>query len=428
MSTNAAEQTSPMAEFKRAISLVEQTQLEIFSGDPPEAVDAIHDRLEKRLNGVNDENTRLQIMRDVLSDVIEQYNDQYANYISPESLKRYREKRTGSYHGIGLKFRAKPDDYPVVIGALIGGPQENSNLQPGDEIIRAGDTELKAKSSKDIVKLLKGPEGTTVHLLINRDGKRHTVDATRGPVKLEYARSEIISSDIGYLKISRFGGTTHDTVRQQIKSLLQSSVRGIVLDLRDNPGGSTRAARSITSMFIEDEHIYCERYKTGAHRYLKRHGEYLTDLPLAVLVNGNSMSSSEIVAGALQGYERGTIIGEPTYGKGLVQKVFDLAPPLGGAIRTTIAEFATPAGHPIHATGIVPDKFIRTEADFMFRRTGSLNISREARLYQRTLLEQQVRKDHPDNAAKYISAPDKQLQAAIDIIQNSTLSTIESTE
>ena len=254
------------------------------------------------------------------------------------------------------------------------------------------------------------------------------MNATRGPVKLQYARAEIIDNDIGYLKVSRFGGRTHIKVRELVTDLLNQSVTGIVLDLRDNPGGSTRAARSIASVFIKEESIYCEKYKSGTHRSLARHGEHLTDLPLAVLVNGNSMSSSEIVAGALQAYNRGTIIGEPTFGKGLIQKVFDLAPPLGGAIRTTIAQFATPVGQIIQAAGIVPDKFVRTDHDFMFRRTGSLNISDAARAYQRVLLEEKVRNDYPADAEKFITATDLQLTSAIDAVKNHSVSRLHESD
>lgn len=422
LSVIAAEPVAPETEFTRALGIIEQTQLNIFTQQQPKSTQQILTESNRQLAVATDQTARIETMRNVLSEAIDQYNDQYANYITPEALKRYREQRTGSYHGIGLKFRAMADDYPLVIGPLTGGPLENSNLQPGDQIIKADDTDLKGMSSSEIVKRLKGPEATVVNLQLNRNGISHTVTATRSPVKLEYARAEVIDGDIGYLKISRFGGNTHEKVRQLVKQLLNQSVSAFVLDLRGNPGGSTRAARSITSIFIRQEHVYCERYKSGERRLLPRHGNHLTDLPLAVLVNGDSMSASEIVAGALQTFDRGVIVGEPTFGKGLVQKVFNLAQPLGGAIRTTIAEFATPNGKPIHAAGIVPDKYIRTDADFMFQRTGSLNISDRARAYQRVLLEQRVRKDYPDTDEKLIAAADQQLQMAITTIRHPQIS------
>ncbi len=413
------EQVSAEAEFKRALSIIEQTQLEIFTDTTPADSIEIFSHFQKRWSQADnhsgdakDNERKLELIRDSLSDTIDSYNDQYANYISPQALKKYRERRSGSYHGVGLKFRARRDQYPVVIGPLIGGPLEKSDLQPGDRILSAGSYDLKGTSSAQIIKLLKGPKDSTVELTVNRNGTIHQVDARRGPVDLRYSHAEIISANIGYLKISRFGGNTHEHVRTQLNSLIDKHVQGIVLDLRDNPGGSTRAARAVVSMFTTEQHVYCERYKSGKIKKLPRHGDHMTDLPLAILVNGQSMSSSEIVAGALQSYGRGIVIGSPTFGKGLVQKVFNLSQPLGGAIRTTIAVFGTPDEKPIHATGIVPDIFIESEADFMFRRTGSLNIRADARQYQRELLEQRVTIDFPDKAHDYISASDVQLNTA----------------
>ncbi len=421
-----AKDVKPEIEFKRALSIIENTQLEIYTDTPPEPADRIFSKLDK-LSATDatvldpkspnfDEKLgekRIDIMRTLLSETIDAYNDQYANYISPEELKRYKERRSGNYQGVGLKFRAMEDDYPVVIGALIGGPLDNTDLLPGDKMVEANQTDLKGLSSREIITLLKGPDKSRIDLKIQRADGLHHVVTSRGPVKLKYARAEIINSNIGYIQISRFGGKTHETVAKLLEELLDQKVKALVLDLRNNPGGSTRAARAIVSMFSKEQNIYCEKHKSGTVKLLPRHGDHLTDLPLAVLVNGNSMSSSEIVAGAIKTYDRGTVIGTPTYGKGLVQRVFNLAQPLGGAIRTTIAVFGRPDHQAIHATGIVPDIYIETPADFMFRRTGSLNIKSNARAYQRALLEKGVKEKHPDKANALINAPDAQLNTAI---------------
>ena len=141
-------------------------------------------------------------------------------------------------------------------------------------------------------------------------------------------------------------------------------------------------------------------------------------MPLAVLINGDSMSSSEIVAGAIQSYDRGIIIGSRSFGKGLVQKVFNLEAPLGGAVRTTIAVFGRPDHQLIHATGILPDILIETDSDFMYRRVGSLNISADAKAFQRKLLERDTRAKHPEKADEHIAAIDLQLQTAIHKLQD----------
>lgn len=422
----SANEVSPEVEFKRALSIIKKTQLEIFTDSRLQNAEEISLELVSRSDQEIDKldssaadyaeqikEKRIEIMRTLLTEVIDEYNDQYANYIPPKALTKYSERRSGSYEGVGLKFRTVAEDYPLVVGPIIGGPLSNSDLKPGDKIIEANQKDLKGLSSREVVATLKGPAESAVQLNIKRGDKTHVVSGRRGPVDLHYARSEIIAENIGYIQISRFGGKTHQRVAAQLKNLLKQDIEGIILDLRNNPGGSTRAARAIVSMFSKENHVYCEKHKSGAIKQLPRHGAHVTDLPLAVLVNGDSMSSSEIVSGALQTYGRGVIIGSPTYGKGLVQRVFNLKKPLGGAIRTTIAVFGRPDHETIHGAGIVPDIFIETPADFMFRRVGSLNIEDDARAFQRTLLEQGVREKHPDKAQALIAATDKQLETAI---------------
>jgi len=413
------------SEFERALDLIEQTQLEIFIQEAPkqnaEVLRELNARFEssnhplKELPGTSRE---VAIMRELLSETIDQFKDQYANYISPEQLKTYGERRSGSYVGVGLKFRSVTGDYPLVIGPLLGGPLENSNIHPGDRLVAIDEFDLKGSSTKQIKRHLKGAPDTTFMLTVERKKSRHTVSSKRRAVDLHYARSEILRGDIGYIKISRFGGKTHERVETLLVELIGSGITSIILDLRDNPGGSTRAARATVSMFSDEPYVYCEKYKSGEVRQLPRYGAHLTDLPLAVLVNGESKSSAEIVAGALQGHKRGLLIGSPTFGKGLVQRVFRLADPIGGALRTTIARFGSPGHGLIHDNGIVPDITIETKADFMFRESGSLNIDADTRAYQRLLLERQVRKKYrgkdSEQAARLIAADDKQLQTAID--------------
>ena len=435
MAAQAANVKLAESEFKRAISIIENTQLELFTDTPPADSADILQTLESRFidrsekldpqtpdNKKNKQELRIALMRSLLSETIEAYSDQYANYITPDALKRYQERRSGNYEGVGLKFRTVADEYPLVIGPIIDGPLDHSDLLPGDKIIEANGYDLKGLTNSQVVGQLKGPAKSPIDLKLKRNGKIFHVVGRRGPVELKYADAEIIKDNIGYIKISRFGGNTHKEVRKLLGNLIDHKVSGIILDLRDNPGGSTRAARAIVSMFSEEPWIYFEKNKAGAIKQLPRHGEYMTDLPLAVLINGDSMSSSEIVAGALKSFGRGTLIGSPSFGKGLVQRVFNLKMPLGGAIRTTIAEFGTPDHQPIHGAGITPDISLETSADFMFRRSGSLNIRDNAKAFQRALLEESVRKDHADKADVLINATDAQLNRAIDEITRVTSS------
>ena len=424
--SRAAVKTKPYAEFVKALNIVEQTQLTIFTDtQPPSKGDVIKQfnelvkKAELELDSTDSDyasalaEKRIGIMRDLLFQTIDQYNDQYANYIFPDALKKYNSRRNGNFLGVGLKFRTVEDSYPVAIGPLIGGPMDGKDIMPGDKLVSVDSKSLKSLSSSETVKALKGPENSIATIEILRDGKSHTIEVNRSAVELHYSHASLLEHNIGYIKVSRFGSKTHLRVGKQLTQLINDGASSFILDLRDNPGGSTRAARAIVSMFSKEQNIYCERYKTDVVKQLPRHGEHVTDLPLAVLINGESMSSSEIVAGAIKSYERGIIIGSPSYGKGLIQRVFKLAEPLGGAVRSTIAAFGTPDHQPIHGAGIVPDVYVETESDFMFRRTGSLNISADARAFQRTLLEQSVEKNEPEKAQEHIAAKDVQLQTAI---------------
>ena len=353
-------------------------------------------------------------MREVLLESLEIYNDPFATYINPQQLKNYNNKRKGNLLGVGIKFRAYDEDYPVILGALLGGPLEG-RVQPGDRMITIDGVDQQGAKSSQVGRALKGKEGSSVNVLLrSKKGEERAITATRSQIKLLYARAEMLENQVGYIKISRFGGNTHVTVRGLLQDLLQQGAQSLVLDLRDNPGGSTRAARGIVSLFVDKQNVYCERYEAGGMRELPHEGEKLTDLPLSVVVNEHSMSSSEIVAGALQDYGRATLVGAPTYGKGLIQKVFNLKAPLGGAVRTTIAAYATPSHTLIHGVGVTPDIFEATAEESMFRETGSLNVSADTRAYKRRLLEQRIVEENEQKRADYLIAlKDEQLLRAI---------------
>jgi len=429
------------SEFLRAINLVTTTQLTLFLDREPPTRESIVADFKQRLSSMDssasessqkttsqiqssaeisadpttavtaNDKTQAKVMREVLLAAIGVFNDPFATYINPEQLKRYYNKRTGNLLGIGVKFRAFDDAYPVIIGPLLGGPLDQSAMEPADRIVEIAGSDQFGASSLAVSTALKGEKGTTVQLKLRRsDGEDYLLEATRSQIQLKYARSEMLDDKVGYLKISRFGGGTHTTVRALLEDLLKQGARRLVLDVRDNPGGSTRAARGVVSLFVDKQHVYCERYEAGGMRELPHEGEKLTDLPLAVLVNEASMSASEIVAGALQDYGRAIIVGAPTYGKGLIQKVFNLKAPLGGAVRTTIAAYATPSHTLIHGVGVTPDVFEPTAPRQLFRESGSLNISAAALKFKRKLLEERLRNDYePEEAERLIAYKDAQL-------------------
>ena len=404
------------AQCLKALDIIDGTQLSVFlQRELPDRAELISqiDALES----VPVEEA-IDAMRALLNEVLSVYNDPFANYINPKQHNAYKQRRTGGFVGVGLKYRAISEEYPLVIGPLLGGPLEHRNIKPGDKIIRADEVDLKSKSSSEVANYLKGEPDSMVTLGLERSGEYFDLKTKRQAVQLHYARAEMLESKIGYLKVSRFGGNTHLRFKSELQAMLEQNARALILDLRDNPGGSTKAARNMMSMFDDAPWVFCEQYKNGTVKRLPRAGDRITELPLVVLVNEYSMSSSEILAGALQDYKRAKLIGAPTYGKGLIQRVFPLAEPIGGAVRTTIAMYGTPSHRLLHGRGLVPDIYVPTPNERLYRETGSVNISEEARIFRRQLrLEQLSDKYSADVLKAYAKFPDAQLDVALSTLK-----------
>ena len=405
------------AQCLKALDIIDSTQLSIFlQRELPS-----RDELLTQIDGLESLplDKAITAMQSLLNEVLSVYNDPFANYINPKQHKAYTQRRKGGFVGVGLKYRAIDDEYPLLIGPLLGGPLEHQNLMPGDKIISANNIDLKSKSSREVAGYLKGEPNSSVTLRFERNGKQHDIEAQRQAVQLHYARSEMLKSNIGYLKVSRFGGKTHLSFKSLLEDLLKRNTHAILLDLRDNPGGSTKAARTMMSLFDDAPWVFCEQYKNGTVKQLPRAGKRITELPMVILVNEYSMSSSEILAGALQDYKRAKLVGAPTYGKGLIQRVFPLAEPIGGAIRTTIAMYGTPNHKLLHGRGLVPDIYVPTPPERLYRETGSINISHEARVFRRNLQIELLKDQYPADVLKvYANYPDAQLDVALTTLKD----------
>jgi len=196
------------AQCLKALDIIDGTQLSVFlQRELP-----TRDELITQIDGLESQplDEAVNAMQALLNEVLSVYNDPFANYINPKQHKAYTQRRTGGFVGVGLKYRAIDDDYPLLIGPLLGGPLEHQNLKPGDKIISADEIDLKSKSSQDVSGYLKGEPNSSVILRFERNGEQHEIDAKRQAVQLHYARAEMLESNIGYLKVSRFGGKTHE--------------------------------------------------------------------------------------------------------------------------------------------------------------------------------------------------------------------------
>ncbi len=288
--------------------------------------------------------------------------DPHSAYLDKESYKELQEGTSGEFGGLGIEVGME-DGYIKVISPIDGTPADKSGVKAGDLIIRLDDKSLRGMSLNDAVELMRGKPGSDIVLSIVRKGEESPIDITitRAIITAQSVRSEILEPGYGYARISSFQTHTAEDLRKALEKLKEkngSSLSGLILDLRNNPGGILNAAVGVSDLFLDSGLIvYTEgRIQDSKLRFTAKPSDILRDAPIIVLVNGGSASASEIVAGALQDHERAIIMGERTFGKGSVQTI--LAMTDEAAVKLTTARYFTPSGRSIQASGIEPDIII----------------------------------------------------------------------
>lgn len=275
--------------------------------------------------------------------------DPHSIYISSDQLKRVNEEFQGSFEGIGVEFDVLNDTLTVV-SPISGGPSEKLGILAGDKIVKIDDISAIKITREDVPKKLRGQKGTKVKLSIIRYGMKEPLEftVTRDKIPLySVDASFMMDNEVGYVKVSRFAGTTYDEFITAMNKLKGEGMKKVILDLRSNPGGYLDQAFKMASEFLPagKKIVFTKsRIKEFEENYNSSGGKF-TDIPLVVLVNEGSASASEIVAGAIQDWDRGLIVGETSFGKGLVQRQFDLSD--GSALRVTTARYYTPSGRTI---------------------------------------------------------------------------------
>lgn len=275
--------------------------------------------------------------------------DPHSIYISSDQLKRVNEEFQGSFEGIGVEFDVINDTLTVV-SPISGGPSEKLGILAGDKIVKIDDVSAVKITREDVPKKLRGPKGTKVKLSIIRLGMNEPLEftVTRDKIPLySVDASFMMDENTGYVKVSRFAATTYDEFMAALNKLKGEGMKRLILDLRSNPGGYLDQAFKMASEFLPQgkKIVYTKsRIKEFEENYNSSGGKF-TDIPLVVLVNEGSASASEIVSGAVQDWDRGIVVGETTFGKGLVQRQFEISD--GSAIRVTTARYYTPSGRTI---------------------------------------------------------------------------------
>ncbi len=285
--------------------------------------------------------------------------DPHSSYLTPEEYKELEIGTSGKFGGLGIEVGME-DGFIKVISPIDDTPAQRAGVRAGDLIIRLDDQPVKGMTLSEAVDMMRGEPGTTITLTIVREN----VDAPiripieRDIITVQSVKNRLLEPGFGYLRISNFQSETDSDLQKAIEEMKKQSngtIRGLVLDLRNNPGGVLSAAVAVSDAFLKSGKIVYTQGRTPDSRieYAAGPDDLLDGAPIVVLVNGGSASASEIVAGALQDHKRAVIMGTQTFGKGSVQSVLPL--PRGAAVKLTTARYYTPSGRSIQAEGITPD-------------------------------------------------------------------------
>jgi len=303
------------------------------------------------------DNTKL--VQGAITGMMNALGDPHTGYSTPLETTDLNNSLQGAFDGIGAYVDTK-GAYLTITATIPGYPAAKAGLQSGDQIIAVNGEDVTGMDP-DIVRLTKvmGLAGTSVQLTIQRTGVDKPLEftITREHIVIPFVTSKMLANNIAYIQITQFGETAASDFHTQLSQLMAQNPAGLVLDLRNNPGGYLTAAIAIASEFIDHGVIVSEKNSDGSKTpYNATSGGLATSIPMVVLVNGNSASASEIVSGAIQDDGRGKLVGELTYGKGSVQEYFPLDD--GGLARITVAKWLTPNGRTIDKIGLTPDQIV----------------------------------------------------------------------
>ncbi len=298
--------------------------------------------------------------------MLEALGDPYSEYYTKEELEEALNSNKGISYGIGAYISLdKQANMAIISGVMDGSPAQEAGLREGDLINEVDGESTRNLSLTQVVNLVKGREGTTVHLTIYREGEADFLefDVIRGKlIETTTVASGILedTDHVGYLRIQEFDDVTVDQYTEAMAVLREDGMKGLILDLRSNPGGDVNAVVEIARKILPQGLIVYTEDKYGNRKEYTCDGEHELEVPLVVLVNQYSASASELLAGAIQDYNKGTVIGTTTYGKGIVQQIHSLDD--GTALKLTVSAYYTPSGRNIHGVGIEPD--IELEYDY----------------------------------------------------------------
>ena len=341
--------------------------------------------------------------------------DPYSQFMDPDTYNEMKVETEGEFGGIGIEITIK-DNLLTIIAPIDDTPAYKVGLEAGDKIVKINGEITRDLTLIESVKLLRGKPGTDVKVTVFREKERKLLDftITRSIIKIEsIKRSEIIKDDIGYIRLIEFQEKTKRDLETSLRKLEKQGMKGLILDLRNNPGGLLNAAVDVSDKFLEeDKVIVSTKGRVENQNFIfksKGRKKHLT-YPMVILINGGSASASEIVAGAMQDHKRGIIIGTKSFGKGSVQTVMPLSD--GSAVRLTTSKYFTPSGQAIREDGITPDIIVE------YKETPRVEEEGKEAIFDDLLEEKKDEKvEKPEQKKEEKKEYDNQILSAVDVLK-----------
>ncbi|WP_247742126.1 S41 family peptidase [Thalassospira sp. A3_1] len=353
--------------------------------------------------------------------------DPHSSYLNMDNFEEMQVDTRGEFGGLGIEVTME-EGFVKVISPIYDTPAEKAGLQPGDYITHIDGTPIRGLGLNEAVEMMRGKVNTDIRLTIMRKGEAAPFDVTltRAVIKIQSVRSEA-KDDVGYIRITKFNEQTYSGLQRAITDMrdqIGPEMKGLVIDLRNNPGGLLDQAISVSDAFLDKGEIVSTRPRDteNTERYNARPGDLADGLPMIVLVNDGSASASEIVAGALQDHRRAVIMGTRSFGKGSVQTILPM--PGNVALRLTTARYYTPSGKSIQEVGIVPDIIVpqaRVESIEAAQRRSEADLNGALRNEDETISNAQSDANDRRSAAEEIALEDYQLSRALDMIRGIAL-------
>lgn len=292
---------------------------------------------------------------------LEAYGDKYTVYYTPDEYKSLMESTSGTFYGIGAVCQKADDGSILISEAYEDAPAYKAGIRNGDKVIKVNGEDITGMDLSVAVALIKGEKGTDVNLTVIRNSEEKNFTVTRDKINVKTVSYHMMDNNTGYIYVTQFDDVTTEQFKAAVDDLQNQGMKGLIIDIRNNPGGVLTTVVDMLDYILPNGLIVYTETKDGKKTEYSGSDGHEINIPMAVLVNGNSASASEIFAGAMQDYQKAQIIGTQTFGKGIVQTIRQLTD--GSAVKYTIAKYFTPKGQDIHGKGVTPDQVVELPDD-----------------------------------------------------------------